>query len=393
MYTGASAAGRSIRGWAIELGRGSSTLLVQYVPTGFGLRGANIPWCRWLLERRRRHGDDVRVMFHEPYFEFTWSPIQQNALAVAERLMAKMLLRAASRVYLSTDAWRRYLAPHTSGGGPPSFITLPIPSAIPRCDRPADVVERRKRLLGSSARQLVGHFGTFGSEVAPMLTAALTSLMEQGAGMRAVCVGSGSDAFVRSLDDASPTLRGRAIATGRVSARDAARSSVRVTCSCNLTRTASRHRRTSIMAGLVNARAIVTTTGHLTEPVWADTGAVALVPARDKGSFVALAQALLSDEKKRAALAARGEQVYLIALRSRTRSAPFEARSKARPYERRATDDRHHHAQPARGPASLPALARRRRASVSRSHRVRRRLINAGTSSAWLRGMCRCLSA
>jgi glycosyltransferase involved in cell wall biosynthesis len=294
-----------------RLGRGSSRILVQYVPTGFGLRGANIPWCRWLLERRRRHGDDVRVMFHEPYFEFTWSPIRQNALAVAERLMARMLLRAASRVYLSTDAWRRYLALHTTGVGPRDFVTLPIPSAVPRYDRPADVVERRKQLLGSSAHQLVGHFGTFGSEVAPMLTAVLTSLMEHGAGIRAVCVGSGSDAFVRSLDDAAPTLRGRAIATGRVSARDAAL----VLRSCDLLLQpypdGVTTRRTSIMAGLINARAIVTTTGHLTEPVWADTGAVALAAARDSGSFVSVAQALLSDEKTREALAARGEQVYL----------------------------------------------------------------------------------
>jgi glycosyltransferase involved in cell wall biosynthesis len=188
---------------------------------------------------------------------------------------------------------------------------LPIPSAIPRCDRPAAVVERREQLLGSSAHQLVGHFGTFGSEVAPMLTAALTSLMEHGAGIRAVCVGSGSDAFVRSLDDAAPTLRGRAIATGRMSARDAAV----VLSSCDLLLQpypdGVTTRRTSTMAGLVNARAIVTTTGHLTEPVWAETGAVALAGARDKGSLVRVAQALLSDEKKREALAARGEQVYL----------------------------------------------------------------------------------
>jgi hypothetical protein len=54
-----------------RLTRGRSTILVQYVPTGFGLRGANIPWCRWLLDRAKRHGDDVHVMFHEPYFEFT----------------------------------------------------------------------------------------------------------------------------------------------------------------------------------------------------------------------------------------------------------------------------------------------------------------------------------
>ena len=294
-----------------RLSRGPSTILVQYVPTGFGLRGANIPWCRWLLERRRRHGDDVRVMFHEPYFEFAWSPIRQNALAVAERLMARMLLRAASRVYLSTDAWRRYLVPHTAGGRPQTFVTLPIPSAIPRCDRPADVIERRRRLLGSSPDQLVGHFGTFGSEVAPMLTAILTRLMSQEVRIRAVCVGSGSHAFVRSLDDAEPTIRGRAVATGRISALDAAV----VLSSCDLLvqpyPDGVTTRRTSIMAGLINARPIVTTTGHLTEPLWADTGAVDLAAAQDPGSVVALARALLADDKNREALAARGERVYL----------------------------------------------------------------------------------
>ena len=40
------------------------------------------------------------------------------------------------------------------------------------------------------------------------------------------------------------------------------------------------------MAGLINARAIVTTTGHLTEPVWAETGAVALAAARDTDALV-----------------------------------------------------------------------------------------------------------
>ena len=33
-----------------------STILVQYVPTGFGLRGANIPFCWWLRARARQPG-------------------------------------------------------------------------------------------------------------------------------------------------------------------------------------------------------------------------------------------------------------------------------------------------------------------------------------------------
>ena len=293
-----------------RLSRGPSTILVQYVPTGFGLRGANIPWCRWLLDRRRRHGDDVRVMFHEPYFEFTWSPLRQNALAVAERVMARMLLRAASRVYLSTDAWRRNLAPHIAGGRPQPFVTLPIPSTIPKCDRVSDIAERHKRLIGSTATQLVGHFGTFGSEIGPMLAAVLTEILADQSTLAAICVGRGSEAFVRSLLDSAPALRGRLHCTGHVPAPDAAV----VLSACDLLvqpyPDGVTTRRTSIMAGLVNGRPIVTTTGHLTEPVWADTGAVGLVAARDTGSLVTLARGLLSDEKKRAALAARGEQVY-----------------------------------------------------------------------------------
>jgi hypothetical protein len=78
----------------------AAIILVQYVPTAFGLRGANLPWCRW-LQRHARSGRGVRVMFHEPYFEFVRTPIAQNALAVVQRQMARTLLRAADHVYLS----------------------------------------------------------------------------------------------------------------------------------------------------------------------------------------------------------------------------------------------------------------------------------------------------
>ncbi len=288
----------------------ASTVLVQYVPTGFGLRGANIPWSRWLLGRSRRHGNDVRVMFHEPYFEFTWRPVRQNALALAERVMAATLLRAASRVYLSTDAWRRYLAPYAPGGRPQTFITLPVPSAIPRCDRLLDVAERRRQLLGASTHQLVGHFGTVGSQVTPMLEAALIELLTSDPKVSAVCLGSGSDEFVRVLVATVPMIRGRIHGAGRVSRSDAA-----LTLSaCDLLLQpypdGVTTRRTSVMAGLINNRAIVTTTGHLTEPVWADTGAVALTPASDPASLVTAALGLLAKDDGRAALAARGEKTY-----------------------------------------------------------------------------------
>src|SRR5262245_41169487 len=198
-----------------------STLLLQYVPTAFGMRGANIPLCRWLEDRASRDAGDIRVMFHEPYFEFTWEPLHQNVLSFAQREMAKSLLRASTHVYVSTDAWGRYLRPY----GPRSDwspITLPIPSSIPKCDRAAAAAERRQKLVSSSLGRLVGHFGTYGSHIAPMLQSALIGLLSDDPDVSAICMGSGSDRFVLSLIQDVPSLAGRVHATGRTSAPETA---------------------------------------------------------------------------------------------------------------------------------------------------------------------------
>ena len=101
-------------------------------------------------------------MFHEPYFYFGWSRPQRNALALVQRAMAAILLRTASRIYLSTDTWRAYLRPYTSASTPP-FVTLPIPSAIPHA------IDWTTRVLCDTDRRrppyVIGHFGAFGARV------------------------------------------------------------------------------------------------------------------------------------------------------------------------------------------------------------------------------------
>jgi glycosyltransferase involved in cell wall biosynthesis len=283
-----------------------STILVQYVPTAFGLRGANLPWCRWLLRRARWK---VRVMFHEPYFEFVRTPVRQNAVAAVQRVMARTLLRAADHVYLSTDAWRSYLTPYAPADAHP-FVTLPIPSAIPRCDRPGEAAARRRALTGSPAKRLVGHFGTYGTHIAPMLRSALGMLLAAEPELSALCVGAGSDAFVRSLVDAAPALAGRVHATGRGAAPEIAIDLAACDLLLQPYPDGVTTRRTSVMAGLINGRAIVSTTGHLTEPVWTESGAVALAPAEDTRAFVQSSRELLSNHESRAALASRGERTY-----------------------------------------------------------------------------------
>lgn len=285
-------------------------LLVQYVPTAFGLRGANIPFCRWLLARSERSTSDIRVMFHEPYFEYTWSPIHQNALAAAERVMARTLLRSASRVYLSTDAWRQYLAPHAPTRSMDVFETLPIPSAIPRCDDVAAVSRRRRDLLRPS-QQLVGHFGTFGAHIARSLSECVSEILGRHDHLCAVFIGAGSDRFADQLKRNHPGLSARVHGTGRLDARGAAEA----ISACDLLLQpypdGVTTRRTSTMAGLINGRPILTTTGHLTEPVWKETESVALVNADDPAAFVAAALELLDRDDERTRLAERGERTYL----------------------------------------------------------------------------------
>jgi hypothetical protein len=64
------------------------------------------------------------------------------------------------------------------------------------------------------------------------------------------------------------------------------------------------------MAGLANGAAIVTTTGKLTEALWAETGAVALADAGDGAGMLALALGLLDNPSQQEKLRERAKRLY-----------------------------------------------------------------------------------
>ena len=279
-------------------------VLLQYVPGVLGRRGANIGFCLWLRSLRQK-GTDVRVMFHEPYMYFTWHRPLQCALAVAQRLMAAVLLRASPVSYLSTERWRHYLAPYA----PPAnrFITLPIPTTIPPVE-PAEGSAWRARL--SPEGPLVGHFGTFGEHVATELAPALLTLLRERLNTRFVGIGRGSEDFVENLLRRAPDLAGRVKFTGTLPVREVAA----VLAACDLVLQpypdGVTTRRTSLMAPLAAGVAVVTSRGRLTESVWGATGAVALAPASDPAAHAAACIGLLGDERARRQLALRGRATY-----------------------------------------------------------------------------------
>lgn len=281
-------------------------LLVQYVPAVFGRRGTNVPFCRWLLARRHA-GADVRVMFHEPYLYLRWRP-DHIVTAFTQRAMAAILLDAATHLYLSTDTWRRYLA-RLRSDAIQDAVTIPIPSAIPRVDAAQAVRGTRTTSLGR-ATYLIGHFGSYGHHVTPMLRRVLSDVLSSDDRVAALCTGVGSDRFVKSLLASHPRLRGRVTASGRASAHDI---SVQLQA-CDVVvqpyPDGVTTRRTSVMAGLANGCSVVTTDGKLTEDVWRAAECVAMAEAGDCAGLVQRTRELLADVRAREALRIRATAAY-----------------------------------------------------------------------------------
>lgn len=285
-------------------------LLVQYAPNAFGMRGLNILFCFWLLWRKLIRKDDVRVMFHEPFFYFTWQRPQRNLLALVQRLMAMVLLAASRVVYISIPAWEKILERVAWLRRPP-MIWLPIPSTIPLSeDRESVTAIRRKVTSDQSGKSIVGHFGTYGDNIKPELARIFIQLLRANTDVVGICLGTNSNKFVNEIICAHPELKSRLTALGSLSAKDVSH----FLQACDLLLQpypdGVSSRRTSVMAGLSHGLPIVTTTGVLSEPIWAETNCVVLVATNNNNNFVAAVQILLKDSFARTSLSSRASSVY-----------------------------------------------------------------------------------
>jgi glycosyltransferase involved in cell wall biosynthesis len=279
-------------------------VLIQYVPQAFGRRGANVPFCWWV--RSRRH-DSVWVMFHEVWYPFDRrAGLRRNALAAANRLMASLVARAAERTFTSIPAWQADVASLAKPNVPVTW--MPVPSGIAVvCDRAA-AAEVRAR-VGRSGRPLVGHFGTYGGHIRPLVDTAVIALVNQR-DCDVLLIGRGSEEARSDLTARQPQLAGRVHASG---ALDSPAVSAHITaCDVMLQPYPDgvSTRRTSAMAALAHGRALVTTNGRLTEPVWNETRAALLVPVGDQSAIASAAAALVSNPAAREELARRGRAVY-----------------------------------------------------------------------------------
>ncbi len=282
-------------------------VLVQWVPHGFGYHSMNVAFCLWLAKRARA-GDRIEVMVHEPYLAFEPGPLRHVGVAAVHRLMTMVLLGAASRVWISIPTWEARLRPYALMRRVP-MTWLPIPASLPLHDGHGPAATSQPALV-DSGRPLVGHVGTYGPAVAELLRARVPGIMDAPARPWLLLLGAGSHEFCRALIGGQPPWADRVQAMGHLppAALSASIASCDVLVQPYPDGVSSR--RTTAMAALAHARPLVSTRGHLTEPLWDETGAASLSDVADVAGFVADATRLLGDAEARRALGARGLAVY-----------------------------------------------------------------------------------
>ncbi|HKO97122.1 MAG TPA: glycosyltransferase [Pyrinomonadaceae bacterium] len=288
------------------------TLLVQYAPNAFGLRGLNVFFCLWLVWRGVVCGDDVRVMFHEPFYYFARDQkLRLNFLALVHRLMAMLLLGAGRTVYVSTPAWENLLRPYSILRDT-SFIWLPVPATIPFTDDSEAVVAIRQTIQRGSTGHpfIVGHFGTYSELIRPTLSEVLLQILHQRPSVYFLCLGQNAELFADTLRQQHPEFSNRLVARGYLNSRD---------LSCHLQACdlfvqpyfdGATARRTSLMALLHNGRPVVSNIGQYTEPVWKTSTALALASRCDAPEIAHLALRLMEEEARLPSFAIEAKGFY-----------------------------------------------------------------------------------
>lgn len=278
---------------ALRGSRQGSSLFVQWVPHGYGCKSLNLAFCWWVWRQAKVFGHPVELIVHEPFLMFGEGSRKQDVAAFVHRVMMMTLLQAASRVWITIPAWASKLKPWMLGRSLP-VEWLPVPSNIPvNCEARWPARLQQPRLPAGG--QLIGHFGTFGSQQRTLLSE-IIPVMLSDAKLSMLLIGRGSEQFQAEMLDANPHLRGRLAATGSVS-RDETSSCLR---RCDLMiqpfTDGVSSRRSSVMAALAHGVPVITSLGVATEDIWKTSKAVRMAPAHDTKQFAAAALTLVHDE-------------------------------------------------------------------------------------------------
>jgi glycosyltransferase involved in cell wall biosynthesis len=284
----------------------ATRIVVQYVPQGYGMRGMNLLFCLWLLRRRRL---DITVMFHEVAVALSRrQPIAHNVIGLVNRAMALVMTRAARRSFVGAAAWERQLRPLAPPGHPITW--LPVPSNVPVADD-LEGVRAVRRTLAREGGIVVGHFGTARQAwIVERVQSSVLPLLRECPSATLLLLGSDSLIQRERVLATAPELRSQVHATGPLAPAELSLHLGACDMMVQPYDDGVSTRRTSMMAALAHRRAVATTAGDLTEPLWAQSGAVALAPASDPAALREVVACVMDDAGERARLGAAAGALY-----------------------------------------------------------------------------------
>ena len=220
--------------------------------------------------------------------------------------MATLVAGAAERAFVSIPGWRPMLEP------------------LLRTGDERDVAARAER--GSGAQRCGGDgghphplraMGVRLSATSERMVRAVRSLLDRTlqdlsalSDCHVLLLGDGSEAVCRALTSTHPSLAGRLFATGRLDVDDLSHHVAACDLMLQPYPDGISSRRTSAMVALSHGRAIVTTAGWLTEPMWAEAGAAVLAPVDDPHALAAAAATILFDVSQREEIGRRAAALY-----------------------------------------------------------------------------------
>lgn len=298
-------------------------LLVQWVPHGYGWRAMNVAFCVWIVLRAVR-GDDVEIMLHEAFLPFHERNWRQNIAAAVQRLMTMILFRSTRRIWISSPSWERRLRPY-SLGKEMDFIWLPVPSTIPVLAT-KEAVADLKAVYAPNRELLLGHFGTYGRSVSEMLDKIVPPLLLANPNCKLLLIGANSDSYQASVLVRYPDLVNRVLATGASDASAISRSLMVCDLMVQPYPDGVTARRTTCLAGLSHGKAIVTTSGEMTETFWYRSPAPVAF-STDCAGTISVVNQLLSNRSERQSLGTRAQNFYRdnFALEHLIRMLQFDA--------------------------------------------------------------------
>ena len=184
---------------------------------------------------------------------------------------------------------------------------MPVPSNLPTGVSFEARTNVRARLGVTPETPLVGHFGTYGSLMAPLVKRAALSVLSADPHRRLLLLGRGGQSLARDLA-AEASLAGRITATGELEGAEVAAHLAACDVLVQPFVDGVSTRRTSAMAGLALGVPIATNEGWVTEPVWREFDAVELAPGPEL--VAEAADLLLRNPARAAAMGDRGRELY-----------------------------------------------------------------------------------